>query len=242
MIDLHSHLLPGIDDGATDLQDALRLSRHAVSSGITHMVMTPHIHPGRYENDIHSINAAHDQLRSALESNAVELHTTVAAEVRVSVEMIAMISQSLIPFLGELDGYKIILLEFPHSHVLPGTDKLISLLLKQGIRPMIAHPERNKDVIRDLNKIRPFVDMGCLLQVTAGSVAGNFGEPARERAEQILSMGWAHVLASDAHNDYRLPELNAGREAAAAIVGEEASWQLVRDNPWAIVGQRFTAG
>ena len=231
MIDLHSHLLPGIDDGATNLDDSMRLVRHAIADGVTHMVITPHIHPGRYDNDIHTISSSLAILREELDRQGIPLQIAAAAEVRISIEMVEMINKNLIPFLGEHDGFKVLLLEFPHSHILPGSDKLVKLLLNQGIRPMIAHPERNKDVMRDINKLQPFVDMGCLLQVTAASVTGNFGAAAKERAEQILSLGWAHVLATDAHNQNRLPELTPGREAAVAIVGEEASWQLVKDNP-----------
>ena len=116
------------------------------------------------------------------------------------------------------------------------SDKLVSWLLKQGIRSMIAHPERNKDILRSIDKLLPFVRMGCLLQITAGAVAGSFGEPARARAADLLARGWVTVLASDAHNmEARPPELEPGRAAAAKIVGEEESWNLVRHRPAEIV-------
>ena len=102
---------------------------------------------------------------------------------------------------------------------------------------MIAHPERNKDIMRSIDKLLPFVRLGCLLQLTAGAVAGAFGEPARLRAVDLLGRGWVTILASDAHNmEARPPELEPGRLAAARVVGEEESWQLVRERPAQIIG------
>ncbi len=240
MIDLHNHILPGIDDGARSEQEALELARQAVANGITQAVLTPHIQPGVYDNDIHTISNAFHLFREALTREQIPLEIGMAAEVRISIDIIQMIAEDRIPFLGVLNGYKIMLLEFPHSHILPGTEKLVDILLGKNIRPLIAHPERNQDIIRNLDKIRPFVDAGCLLQVTASSIAGHFSEIIRIRSEQMLEQGWIHILATDAHNTtHRPPELASGRMAAARLVGEEASWQLVRERPAAIAADLF---
>ncbi len=236
MIDLHCHLLPGIDDGPETMEEALALAAHAVRNGIVRAVVTPHIHVGRYRNELASITADLTRFRTELKRRNIPLELGLGGEVRLGEDIIAMVAEERIPYLGERDGYRIMLLELPHSHVPVGSDKFVGWLLKQKIRPMIAHPERNKDVHHDINKIPPFVSMGCWLQVTAGAVAGNFGEPSRKRAVQLLERGWVTVLASDAHNlEHRPPELEPGRRAAAAIVGEEESWKLVRDTPLAIV-------
>ena len=243
MIDLHSHLLPGLDDGARTLDEALGLARIAVADGISRSVLTPHIHPGRYDNDLRSIREAFDQLEGALERHRIPLEIGMAAEVRISMEMLTLIDQGRIPFLGVEGDFSILLLEFPHSHILPGTEKMVSVLLERGIRPMIAHPERNKDVIRRLDKIEPFVRAGCMLQVTAGSVAGDFGPLARQRAIEMLERGWVEVLASHAHNaEFRPPRLEPGRAAAARVVGEAASWRLVRERPAELSRSLFAAG
>lgn len=236
MIDLHCHLLPGIDDGPRTMEEAVALAAHAVQSGIVHSVVTPHFHVGRYETERASIEANFDRFRTELERRNIPLQLGLGGEVRLDEEIIAMVMEEGVPFLGERDGYRIMLLELPHSHVPVGSDKFVGWLLKQKIRPMIAHPERNKDVHIDIDRITPFVSMGCWLQVTAGSVTGNFGEPSRRRAVQLLERGWVTILASDAHNlEHRPPELEPGRRAAAVIVGEEESWKLVRDTPLAIV-------
>jgi protein-tyrosine phosphatase len=240
MIDLHCHLLPGIDDGPERLEQALELARIAIANGITHSVVTPHVHPGRYENDAPGIRQALSAFRAALRAANIPLRVGYAGEVRLSVEMIGMVEQQRLPFYGEVNGYNILLLELPHSHVPPGSEQLVSWLLNMKIRPMIAHPERNKDVMRNLDKLRPFIDAGCLFQVTAGSVAGLFGEHALRTARALLEAGHVTLLASDAHNrDFRPPRLDHGRDAAARIIGDKAAARLVYDRPRALVTSQF---
>jgi protein-tyrosine phosphatase len=235
MVDLHCHLLPGIDDGPETLEDAIRLARHAVASGIEKSVVTPHILPDRYDNTLPGIREAAARFRAELAARRIPLELGYAAEVRIGPEVISLADEELLPTLGSVDGHRIVLLEFPDSHILPGSDKLVSWLLSRKIRPLIAHPERNKEVMRDVNTIAPFVQMGCWLQVTAGSVCGVFGPRCQERARQLLERGWVTALASDAHSmPARMPELERGRAAAEETVGEAESWRLVRDRPAAI--------
>jgi protein-tyrosine phosphatase len=232
MIDIHCHMLPGIDDGPEQLDESLDMARMAVASGITEAVLTPHIHAGRYENTRASVQEATRRFQQCLQEHDIPLRLHMAGEIRIGPELMGMVEAQQVPWLGSLDGYRLILLELPHSHIPVGTDKLINWCLERRIRPVIPHPERNKDVIRDIEKIAPFVKQGCLLQVTAGSVAGNFGRMARMRAGQLLKRGWVSFLASDAHNTrHRIPNLEPGRASAADIIGEEAAWRLVRDNP-----------
>jgi protein-tyrosine phosphatase len=207
------------------------VAQAAVADGITYSVMTPHIHPGRYENTRSTIDKAFKDFRLALRQARVPLHIGMAAEVRLSPDIVALLSQSELPFLGELDGYRIILLEFPHTQITPGADKFVERLLKDKIRPLIAHPERNQDVIRDLSKIEPFVEMGCFLQITAGSLLGDFGRAPQRRALQLLESDVFKVLASDAHNlTGRRPALRDGMEAAARVIGRQAAHDLVNRN------------
>lgn len=237
MFDLHCHLLPGIDDGAATMPEALELAQLAVANGITHSIMTPHIHPGRYENDIQTISKVFDEFVDALIAAEIPLTIGMAAEVRISMEMVTMIADHRIPFLGEVDGYSIILLEFPHNQIIPGAVNLVNFLIEQKIRPLIAHPERNKDVIRSLDAIQPLVDAGCLLQVTAGSLEGRFGQFALERSIEMLKRDWVYLLASDAHNvRNRPPELEPGRKVAAEVLGDDASWLLVKQRPAELFG------
>ena len=232
MIDLHCHLLPGIDDGPATLPEALAMARLAVAHGIREARVTPHLHVGHWDNDHARISAAVSSYRDALETHQISLKVSFAAEVRACYDIVPLIEEERVPFLGQLDGSRVLLLEMPHSHVPVGADKLVEWLLARGIRPMIAHPERNKDILRDPDKILPFIRLGCLLQLTADAVAGGFGEECATRAAQFLEQGWVTVLASDAHDTVaRPPRISPGRRAAARIVGEAEAARLVAENP-----------
>ena len=208
------------------------MARLAVAHGIREARVTPHLNVGRWDNDRARIAVAVDAYRKALKENHVALEITFAAEVRASYDIVPLIEEERVPFVGVLDGYKVLLLELPHSHVPVGADKLVDWLLGRGIRPMIAHPERNKDILRDGDKILPFVRHGCLLQLTADAVAGGFGADCAARAREFLEEGWVTVLASDAHDTVaRPPRIAPGREAAARIVGDEEATKLVQENP-----------
>lgn len=238
MIDLHCHILPGIDDGPATLEESLELARIAVADGITHAVVTPHIHPQRFDNNVSTIEPVFNQLKQALDDQniALKLHS-FAAELRISAEMLSMIPAGQVPFLGEWEGKKVLLLELPHSHIPPGSDKLTQWLLKQNIQPMIAHPERNKEIMRNTDKLAPFVEQGCLFQLTAMSVTGEFGELAQKKSIELLSRDWITILATDAHNSqHRPPVLSRGLEAAAEIVGAKNAVKLVLDHPAKILG------
>ena len=243
MIDLHCHLLPGIDDGACDLGQALTLARAAVADGITHAVATPHIHLGRYLNTRQSIAGVCATFCETLVREKIPLNLSYAAEVRVCAELPELLAQDKLPFLGDWHGYRVLLLELPHSHVPAGTAQLFQWLQKKNIRPRVAHPERNRDILRNYDNILRLADSGCLFQVTAGSLAGQFGEPAKVRSHQLLRDGLVTLLATDAHHQVRRPpNLNEGRRIAETLVGESRSWDLVWENPAHMAASHFDGG
>lgn len=244
MIDLHAHLLPGIDDGAIDLPDALCLAAHAVACGTTHMVCTPHLHIGRYANTKASISAALADFRQALAQAGIALEVRAAAEARFDSDLVHLAREDDLPFLGEWQSRRALLLEFPHSGIPRDADKLTDWMLRNGVQPIIAHPERNKALMGPGNHLHlaPFLAQGCLLQVTAGSLVGDFGPNARELAERLLLEGQITLLASDAHNmRHRPPNLQPGLGRASELVGDIAARRLVLDNPWRIAESLFTA-
>lgn len=231
MIDIHCHLLPGLDDGATTLDDALALARVAVADGISCSVMTPHIHPGRWENDAAGIARATAAFAAALEQHAIPLQLRHAAEVRLTDLIFGQLEAQVLPFLGEHAGESLLLLEFPHGQLIPGSDRLVSWLRRHGIRPVLAHPERNKSIMRNPELLQPFLAAGCLLQVTAASLTGGFGDAAERVALQLLDAGQITFVASDAHNlKSRQPRLSGARALVAARMGEAVAQQLFEDN------------
>ncbi len=240
MIDLHCHLFPGIDDGPRELADSIELAKLAIENGITHAVVTPHIIPGRYDNDLLSITTAYQAFKQALDKSEVDLKIGMAAEVRLGPEIFTLFEEERLPYLGDYEERKVLLLEFPHDHIPPGSDKMIKWLFEHNITPMIAHPERNRDILAKLAKLRPFVDVGCLLQITASSLVGNFGPESQKCATTLLKKGWVTILASDAHNLHkRLPEIEPGRAVVEKILGKEVSWKMVRDIPLEIAAKHF---
>ncbi|MEH6825762.1 MAG: CpsB/CapC family capsule biosynthesis tyrosine phosphatase, partial [Motiliproteus sp.] len=231
------YFLPGVDDGAQTLEQALDLARLSVADGIEHAVLTPHIHPGRYDNDLDSLQAPFQRFSEALVDADIPLTISLAAEVHCTPELLQMIPQQQIPFIGEYRGESVLLLEFPHAQIPVGSDKLVTWLRNQQVLPLIAHPERNKSVLRDLSVIEPFVKLGCLLQVTAGSLVGGFGPACQQVAEELLRRGWVSVLATDAHNSrHRPPRMTAGHHAAIDIVGPQAAEALVWGMPRQLLG------
>ena len=232
MIDLHCHLLPGIDDGPKTSEEALELAQIASANGITHAIVTPHIIPGRYDNTLRSIKTVFSDYYRRVKQGNNPLQLGMAAEIRIDPVIKTMVETKSVPFLGEDNGFKIVLLEFPHDILPPGSIEMMEWLLKRNIRPMIAHPERNQAVVRKYSIIEPFVKSGCLLQITAGSLFGVFGSEPKKTARKLLKKGWVNIIASDAHNNHkRKPEIEPGRKVAEKIVGETESWAMVRDRP-----------
>lgn len=214
MLDLHVHVLPGIDDGPRNLDDALKLARALVADGIEHVVATPHIYPGVFDNTPHRIAEAFERLQTAVTAEGLALTMTWAAEVRICPEIIEWLEHRRLPLLdGSLVGPSTALIELPDGQIPVGTDRLAGLMLERGITPLIAHPERNKAVMEQPSRLEALRRMGCRFQLTAGSVIGEFGSKAHATARHLLDADWADVVASDAHNlSGRKPRMSAARQ------------------------------
>lgn len=237
MIDLHCHLLPNVDDGPKTVRESIALAQMAVADGITVSVLTPHIHPVRYVNTRSSLQRTFEAFQRVLKLKRIPLAVRLGGEMRLSPESLELILEEEVPFLGTVDGYRIVLLEFPHQIIPVGSVSFVSKLLDMKIRPLIAHPERNKMIMHNPEKIRPFVDMGCWLQITAGSIAGHFGGSPFKTALYLLENEWAWVIASDAHNqEHRPANLSEGRDAIARLFGASLAQSMVLDRPARIIG------
>lgn len=232
MIDLHSHILPGIDDGAKTIEDSLAMAHQSYDVGVTHMVCTPHIMQGVYENNQDTIQAAFSVLTQALLEQGCPLKLSYAAEVRIAPEILQWVEQKKIPYLGEWQEKHALLLELPHSHIPAGTDKLLRWLLKNNVQPVIAHPERNRDIIAEYSKIKMLKQIGCLFQITAGSFTGRFSEPVRSMAFKMLEDGVVTYVASDTHSIARRPnDMGEAKQLLMAEVGEQRAQDLLFNIP-----------
>lgn len=219
------------------MAESLDLARASVADGITHAAMTPHIHPGRYQNIRSSVVSSTNQFQVALAEAAIPLQIFPAGEVRLTSEIFDLLEQDELPFLGTLSGYRILLLEFPYDQMPAGTEKLAHWLLAHQIRPLIAHPERNKAIMQNVEKIASFVEMGCMLQVTAASVIGGFGQAVQDCAALMLERRWVSVIATDAHNLlHRAPLLTPARNWLFDHGGQDWADELTLFMPAKILG------
>jgi protein-tyrosine phosphatase len=215
------------------------LARLAVADGITTSVVTPHIHPGRYDNHLEKIEVYLRAYRLALAQQGIPLELRLGAEVRLCLESLELVELDQVPFLGEYRGFRVLLLELPHSHVPVGSLQLVDRLVQMNIRPMIAHPERNKVIMDNPDRIEPFLAAGCWLQLTAGALTGDFGKPAQAVAHRLMDDESVRVVASDAHNSgTRPPVLSKVRAYIGQRWGADVANDLMLRHPRQILGLR----
>ena len=235
MFDLHCHFIPGIDDGARNMDDALALLKLSVDEGITHIVATPHINPGYFDNTLEIIQAGLAELKAAASENGINVQLAAAAEVRLCAELPVWIANHQLPFLGEYQGKKVLLLEFPHSHIPVGADKLVKWLMTKNVLPMIAHPERNREIPKDISKLAPFRRAGCLTQLTASSIIGDMGDVSFSTAMALLEQKAFDIVATDSHSiNRRPPKLHDAKQVIAERFGDDYAEQLTTTTPAAI--------
>ncbi|MHB1537104.1 MAG: tyrosine-protein phosphatase [Solirubrobacteraceae bacterium] len=219
MIDLHCHLLPGIDDGPATLEHALALARAAAAEGIGATVATPHV-SWTYRNDASRIEAGVAALRSQLAAHGVPLTVLAGAEIAMTYAADTPHEQLRDLTLGDSSW---LLLEPPFAPVATGFDALAVELMEQGYRVLVAHPERCAGLHRDPSIVTRLVRSGALTSITAGSLAGRFGGTVRRFALQLLEEGMAHNVASDAHDtDGRPPTIAS--DLATARLGHLQEW------------------
>lgn len=243
MIDIHCHLLPGVDDGPATLEDALALAAACVDDGITHVVASPHVFPGRWDNRRGGIEEHAQRFQTALQGAGIALTLGWAGEVRLAPESLDLLAGGELPMLGQVGGYRTLLLEMPDGQIPLGSERFVKACLKVRVRPVIVHPERNRAVMELPQRLRPLVDLGCFVQLTAGSLVGQFGALAQVTARRLLDWGWVHALASDAHNlRGRAPRM---RDAAAWLeqhLGAQRARELTLLGPAGLCGRPEWAG
>jgi protein-tyrosine phosphatase len=200
MIDIHSHIRPNIDDGASSNEEALEMLRMSVDGGVTTQVLTPHIHFGKFNNTKANLEQKFSQFVELVDKANIDVNLQLAAEVRVGPEVMALVNNNAIPWLGEYQGKKTFLLEFPRQDIPFGSDNLVKWLLAKNCLPVIVHPERNRTFLEQRHKLQTFIDLGCPLQITASSLSGKFGKDVQIMAEELLAENSVSAIASDSHN------------------------------------------
>jgi protein-tyrosine phosphatase len=200
MIDIHSHILPNVDDGASSNEEALKMLRMSVDGGITTQVLTPHIHFGKFNNTKADLEQKFSQFVELVDKANIDVNLQLAAEVRIGPDVMTLVNNNAIPWLGEYQGKKTFLLEFPRQDIPFGSDNLVKWLLAKNCLPIIVHPERNRTFLEQRHKLQTFIDLGCPLQITASSLSGKFGKDVQKMAEALLAENSVSAIASDSHN------------------------------------------
>ena len=236
MIDIHTHILPAIDDGPTTMTESLEMCRIAVNDGIKKMIATPHVQNGMYDLDANKVLEKIHLLNQLVKQEGLDLVIFPGAEVHLSDRLLdaEILKESSILTLN--GGKKYILLEFPFQWVPSGTEHVIFKLRSMGFTPILPHLERNFKIQRDPSMIRHFAEMGAILQVTAQSITGDFDAAPMKCALWMLKNNLVHVIASDAHSPVgRPPILSKALKVVSDKLGEEAAKKMVLDHPGMIL-------
>jgi protein-tyrosine phosphatase len=198
MIDIHCHILPGVDDGARTLDDSIEMARVAVEHGIHTIVATPHHRNNNFENYREDILTKVEELNRSLEELSIPLIILPGQEIRIYGDLVTgILNQEILPINADTPY---LLIELPSSNVPNYTERLLYDLQLRGFIPIIAHPERNTEIISNPEKLYNLVNNGALSQITAASIMGKFGKKIEKFSKEILQANLTHFIASDAHN------------------------------------------
>ena len=229
-VDIHCHCLPGLDDGPATMADALAVCRLLVADGITTVVATPH-QLGSYAatNGADAVRAAVAGVSAALAIEGIPLRVLPGGDVRVDDPLAQRLAEGHVLTLG--DGGRFILLELPHESLVD-LSRLVADLMAAGVTPVLSHPERNGPLARRSDPVLPWLAAGMVMQVTAGSLLGQFGPGAERAGWQMIEQGLVSLIATDAHDaDRRPPSMTAAIDAIAARLGHAVARRLCVENP-----------
>ncbi len=237
MIDIHAHILPGVDDGVKTEAEAVEFARCSRDDGVRVIVATPHCKEGFYENHRPEILEGVARLNERLEREGVEITVEPGAEVHLCPDLPQRILDGRAPTLG--DNGKTLLLELSLVQYPVQLENLLFQLRLGGTEVLFAHPERIRYFQDDIKRYEEVVRLGAWGQITTGSITGVFGPEVRKFSEELLRKGLVHVIASDAHNlRGRPPVLSQAVQAAVPLVGERLAAAMTRDIPRALLDGR----
>ena len=238
MIDIHCHILPGLDDGAQTMVDALEMAAAAEQEGITKIIATPHLFRDTFEHDdLSIIRRKQEELTKNLARNNINVEIFTGAEVHISHNLMDHIKKHK-AFLM-LNGSSYLLVEFPSKHIFSGVGQLFFDLMSEDITPIIAHPERNDVFIRHPEMLYELIQRGSLAQANIGSLLGLYGEKVKETLFEFLEWNLVHFIGSDGHSK---KGISPGFSEAFALVrdsfGEKTARALMFLNPHAVLEDR----
>jgi len=235
MIDIHSHILPNIDDGSSSWDTSLNMCRQASEDGVKTIVATPHTLNGIYENYPQDIEEKVKILNQKLNKNNIPLQVLPGSEVHLRDDIIEKLKNQAIMTINKTNY---VLLEFPADQIPHQIEEILFRIQIMGITPILSHVERNLEFQRKPNLLNNLIQKGALTQLTAASLCGFFGSKTKKFSQDILANGLVYCIASDAHSDStkgRNPILSKALIEAAKIIGQDAALDLVQSHPKRII-------
>jgi len=236
MIDLHCHILPGVDDGPPDEVEVLKMANAAVEAGITHVFATPHHLNGRFENSKVEIIDSVIRINNLFRSENIPLTVHPGQELRIHQELLHSLDRNEVLTLDNKGSY--LLLELPTGEVPTYTHDVVYELLLKEITPIIVHPERNREIIENPELLYNLVQEGALTQITSGSILGQFSKKVKTFSERLIEHHLAHFIASDAHNvRTRGFSLQQALNSVTAKFGKQTAYHFVENAQLVMLGQ-----
>jgi protein-tyrosine phosphatase len=228
MVDLHCHILPGLDDGAATLEESVAMAESAIADGITHVVGTPHSSE-HYHFDFARVRQLCDELQKKF---GARLKIATGCDFHLNPENLGALRKDPRPYCINQRDY--LLLEFNEFSIPPSIDQTLHGIQLAGVRPVITHPERNGILRARPERLKKWVRQGCFAQVTGGALTGGFGAGAQQDALRWIREGLVHFVASDAHNTRARPlRLKPAYDVVIDQFGQEKARALFEDNPLA---------
>lgn len=234
MIDIHSHILPAIDDGAADMAEALAILRAAEEAGVAAIAATPHIYNPFRQGVGEEIEAAVGALRSRAAEEGIGVEVFSGGELPMGPGLVDVVAQNRQITLGGAGKY--VLVEFPMFQMPRFAEAMVSEMRGRGLTPVIAHPTRCREVMSNPGLVRGLVERGALMQINTGSLLGMFGGDSQKAAFFLLEEGLAHVVASDSHSVGAMGMLVEGVGVIRKVLGSEAARRMAETLPAAMIG------
>lgn len=238
MIDIHTHILPGLDDGARDLEQALQMASAAAREGIIRIIATPHVISGSFDYSREQILAATAALNEEINARQIPVQILPGGEYRLEADLPERLRDGSALTLGDSRAY--LLVEMPAALLPPDYERVLYEIQLQGVTPVIAHPERNQVIMKNPAILHKLSERGILAQLTSASVTGEFGKETQKCSCRLIEQGSIQFLASDAHTHEgrRSPRLTEARDYIVKSYGRDYAQALVQDNPERLLSGR----
>lgn len=234
IIDIHSHILPGLDDGAKDMDMTMEMIRIYKKNGVNKLIATPHyVKNSSMSTSIEKNKEVLERVRQEIEIAGLDFEIFLGHEIYLCRDILDKLKSGKV---ATMNGTSYVFIELPQMDIPDYTRELIRELIDEGYRPILSHPEKNTLIIEDINIVYDFIEDGALIEVDIPSIYGNFGRDVRRASEELLKHKMVHFLGTGAHSSIRrTPRIDSGVEKIRNLIGEDLFKTLTYDNPKSLI-------